>query len=174
MSLFKTLQNSPATISIFHNNKISLSNELYHVLDKAYYKLNEDKNHFQVDLMSNKMPTYDQFLLVTNSCLKDKASKMVLRNCYPFMYGKKSDETKNKITIESPIRPDNVGSNGINIFSEGEYAMICESFNRFIETKEPDVNPSDIFQAPLIVDWDQCLIAADNEGLSNILKKYKD
>lgn len=173
MSLFKSLQNSPATISIFHNNKVSLSNELYRVLDKAYYKLNEDTNNFQVDLMANKMPTYDQFLLITNSCLKDKASKQLLQNCYPFMYGKKSGEINNRITVESPIRPDNSGSNGLNVFSEGEYAMIYEAFNKLVEEKEPDVNPSDIFQAPLIVDWDQCLIAADKEGLSSILSKYK-
>jgi hypothetical protein len=172
MSLFRSLQNSPATISIFHNNKVSLSNELYLVLDKAYYKLNDDKNYFQVDLMANKMPTYDQFLLITNSCLKDRASKLALRNCYPFMYGKKSGEINNKITVESPIRPNNGDPNGLNVFSEGEYAMIYESFNKLIETKEPDVNPSDIFQAPLIVDWDQCLIAADKEGLSSILSKY--
>lgn len=172
MSLFRTLQHSPATITIFHNNKLAPSNELYHALDKAYYKLNEDKNQFQVDLMSFKMPTYDQFLLITNSCLKDKASKKTLQNCYPFMYGKKSNETRNRITVESPTRPDNFDPNGINIFSEGEYTMVYESFNKLIEVKKPDVNPSDIFQAPLIMDWDQCLIAADNEGLSNILKKY--
>lgn len=90
------------------------------------------------------------------------------------MNGKQPSETKNRITVESPIRTDNFDSNGINIFSEGEYAMIYDSFNNLVESKEPDVNPSEIFQAPLIIDWDQCLIAADREGLTNILQKYSN
>lgn len=174
MSFFRTLQHSPATISIFHNNKVPLSNELYQSLHKSYFKLNDDKSQFEVDLMANKMPTYDQFLLITSSCLKDKASKRTLKRCYPFMNGKQPSETKNRITVESPIRTDNFDSNGINIFSEGEYAMIYDSFNNLVESKEPDVNPSEIFQAPLIIDWDQCLIAADREGLTNILQKYSN
>lgn len=174
MSFFRTLQNSPATISIFHNSKLPLSGELYHVLDKAYYKLNDDKTKFQVDLMSNKMPTYDQFVLIVNSCLKDQSSKKALKNCYPFMYGKKSGEETNRTTVKPPIRTVDGNSGGVNVFSEGEYGMIYDTFNKLKESKDPEVDASDIFQAPLVVDWDQCLIAGDEDGLSAILKKYSD
>lgn len=180
MSLFRSLQYSPATISIFHNAKIPASAGLYKILDKSYFKLNDDKNQFQVDLMSNQMPTYDQFNTIYNNCTHDQSSKIILKNCFPFMTDKRTRDKTNSVTVTSPVGllAESQGANGngtgsLKSFTEGEYNLIYEAFNSLINDPNPDVNPADLFMAPLVIDWDQNLIANDEQTLSQILDKYK-
>ncbi|CAH2355009.1 hypothetical protein CLIB1423_20S01992 [[Candida] railenensis] len=173
MSLFKTLQNAPATISIFHNKKIPNSTLLYSILDKASAKINADKEKFQVDVMINKMPTYDQFSFIINSCLKDDKSKSFLKNAFPLVSPKQSSGgEKSRITQIPPIQLQ--GKNW-KTFSEGEYAIVYEAFQSLVDDLEahPEHDPSEIFKAPLLVDWDQSLIAGDESSLEEILAKYK-
>ena len=60
---------------------------------------------------------------------------------------------------------------GIKMFSEKEYAMIYDAYNKAVEEK--DIPEEDIFRRPLVVDWDQSLIAGDETTLAAILDKYK-
>lgn len=177
MSLFRTLQHSPATISIFHNAKVPASASLYKILDKSYWKLNEEKSQFQVDLMANQMPTYDQFNLIYHQCLHNQTHKDILRDCFPFMRDQRLSTNKNSsITVTSPIgllANAKGGSGNLKVFLEGEYSMIYEAFNSLVNDPTPDVNPANLFLAPLVVDWDQNLIANNEESLSVILNKYK-
>lgn len=175
MSLFRTLQNSPATISIFHNTKIPLSSALYQVLEKADNKINSGKRvHFQVDVMANKMPTFSQYQSLASSFIPDLPSRHILNSCYPFLYDQKIAGDKASVTMK--------GVEPTKIFNEGEYQLIYEVFNNSIESKDhPHATiqgleieePEQIFSAPLIVDWDQNLIAGDEESLAEILKKYQ-
>ena len=177
MSLFRTLQNSPATITIFHNPKLRTLATLYHHLEQAYHHYGESKDLFLVDLMTNKMPTYDQFLTIAQACLKDDTSKTVLRNCFPFMYDLKSihHEEPRGVTKKLRVGPDWEKMEerlvGIKMFSEKEYAMIYDAYNKAVEEK--DIPEEDIFRSPLVVDWDQSLIAGDETTLAAILDKYK-
>lgn len=172
MSLFKTLQNSPATISIFHNKKIPSLTLLYSILDKSAAKINADRQKLNVDVMVNKMPTYDQFSFIVNSCLKDDKSKGFLKNAFPLVSPKQSSGEKLRITQIPPIQLQ--GKNW-KTFSEGEYAIVYEAFQSLVDDLDahPEHDPSEIFRAPLLVDWDQCLVAGDESSLEEILAKYK-
>ncbi|KAM9916678.1 hypothetical protein OXX80_013533, partial [Metschnikowia pulcherrima] len=79
MSFFRSLQNTPATISIFHNAHVPTSARVYASLERAYYKLNDDKNLFQIDLMAKAMPTYDQFKMIHSQCVHSEESKNALK-----------------------------------------------------------------------------------------------
>ncbi|KAK6202343.1 uncharacterized protein RJT21DRAFT_112307 [Scheffersomyces amazonensis] len=178
MSLFRTLQQSPATISIFHSTKIPLSVSLYHLLDRAFIKLPaKATNQFQIDLMKDKIPTFSQYQYLASNCLHDAKSKQALSNCYPFLKDRVSiaPEATQRVTFRGLESVSPTFKN--RIFNEGEYSLIEETFNKLQEIKEDDItdiSPSDLFRAPLIIDWDQNLIAADEEGLLNILKKYEN
>lgn len=172
MSLFRTLQNSPGTISIFHNKKLPSLVLLYSILDKAGERINNDTTKFQVDVMTNKMPTFDQFQFLINNCAKDEAAKGFIRNAYPLVNPKKSTKEKNSTTIEPPkaLRRENWKT-----FTEGEYAIVYDAFNQLVEDIDanPEHDPSEIFKAPLVVDWDQCIVAGDEHSLEEILDKYR-
>lgn len=168
MSLFRTLQISPATITIFHNAKVPASAALYKLLDRSYFELNNDKNQFHVDLMANQMPTHDQFTTIFNQCLHTQSDKQLLTACFPFLNPRTQSKKSTKVTVKSPL-----GAHGnIKLFSEGEYAMVYEAFNSLAGQENPEVSPSELFLAPLVVDWDQNLIANDELSLSQILQKY--
>ncbi|KAK6461499.1 hypothetical protein DFJ63DRAFT_319763 [Scheffersomyces coipomensis] len=175
MSMFRTLQNSPATITLFHNTKIPLSTALYQILDKAYIKLpSKSPNQFIIDLAKDRIPTYDQYKHIVSNCLVDSKSKKFITNCYPFL----NDRTTTGVSASEIVTFKGVAAkNSVShkLFNEGEYALIEETFNKLHEIKEDDlaaVQPADIFKAPLIIDWDQNLIAADEESLQKILSKY--
>ena len=53
--------------------------------------------------------------------------------------------------------------------------MIYETFNKLEESKSPSINTksADVFSAPLVVDWENELIAGDEDTLNAILDKYK-
>lgn len=176
MSLFRTLQNSPATISIFHNGRVPLSSTLYNVLEKADAQLNQGKKQFfQIDLMANKMPTYSQYQSFLSNFISDSKSSTILNNCYPFLHDQRAPVETNKSVTFKGVEPT-------KIFSEGEYQLIFETFNRSIEQQDhPDSKvhgqeleqPDHIFKAPLVVDWDQNLIAGDEPSLLKLLQKYR-
>jgi hypothetical protein len=174
MSLFKTLQNSPATITLFHNKKVPQLVLLYSILEKLSRKLNADRTKFQIDLMENKMPTFDQFKFLINSCISDDASTETVKRCYPLVTPRKtsSEKEKKSVTIAPPLALQN---RNFKTFREGEYAMIYDAFNQLVEDAHahPEHDPSEIFRAPLVVDWDQCLVAGDEATLEQILAKYE-
>ncbi|KAK7678805.1 hypothetical protein QCA50_018241 [Cerrena zonata] len=87
-----------------------------------------------------------------------------------------STNKNSSITVTSPIgllANAKGGSGNLKVFLEGEYSMIYEAFNSLVNDPTPDVNPANLFLAPLVVDWDQNLIANNEESLSVILNKYK-
>lgn len=174
MSLFRTLQSSASTVTIFHSSKVPLLQKLFGILTQANYKLNDDKQRFIVDLMEDTIPTYDQYATIAHSCLKDTYSKHALNGCFPFVSGKTDGPTgKDRTTITAPAQLGRLLSNGMKMFNEGEYAMIYEAFSSVADLKQSEFDTTQIFLPPLVVDWDQNLIANDESGLSKILDKYR-
>ncbi|RCK65353.1 hypothetical protein Cantr_01014 [Candida viswanathii] len=172
MSLFRSLQNSPSTISIFHNQTIPLSNKLYDILQKAYETQPEKPKHeFQIDVMKDKMPTYDEYKLITSKYLKSAAAKTVLHDRFPFLHDKEVELYNSK---GNPVTIKGAEWNN-KIFSPSEYAMIYETFNKLEESTSPSLSTkaTEVFSAPLVIDWDNELIAGDEETLDAILAKYK-
>lgn len=167
MSLFRTLQSSPATISIFHNPNIPALARLYKLLQNANYQINDSDSHFTVDVAKNQMPTYDQFRLLSRQFTHNAQQKQTLRECYPFLSDKRSATGSSCVTITKPI------NSNLNIFSEAEYLIVHEAFIHAVEANDPDLNPEDIFTAPLVVDWDQNLLATSEDDLEAILSKYR-
>lgn len=170
MSLFRLLQNSPATISIFHNARAPASAQVYASLEKAYFKLNEDKNKFQLDLMAKAMPTYSQFRDIYLHCIHKELCKEALQTAFPLLSDRRTKSKDASVTYKALGVDTN---RGLKVFSENEYEKIHEAFNVAVNEDEPEIDPSQLFRAPLVVDWDQNLIAADEEGLRAILAKYE-
>lgn len=170
--MFRTLQNSGGVITIFHHPKVSKLVDLLKTLTQADRKFNNDKQQFLLDKMEKTMPTYDQYATITHNCLKDTYSKNVLKNCFPFVSG--TNETalgKDRVTVQSPINLGTLTSHGLKMFSESEYLMVYEAFAHAIESQE--FLSTQVFLPPLVVDWDQNLIANDEHGVAAILQKYK-
>ncbi|KAL6450391.1 hypothetical protein SBY92_004597 [Candida maltosa Xu316] len=169
MSLFRTLQNSPSTITIFHNSKLPLSNKLYDILETAYDTQSErPKYEFSLDLMKDKMPTYDQYQLIVSRYLKSTQAKDILHTKFPFLHDREVEFYNNKGNL---VTVKGIDWNN-KIFSEAEYQMIYDTFNKLQESKNQE-KAAHLFEAPLVVDWDQELIAGDEGTLSEILAKYK-
>ncbi|GEQ68269.1 hypothetical protein JCM33374_g1936 [Metschnikowia sp. JCM 33374] len=170
MSFFRSLQNTPATVSIFHNARVPTSAHVYANLERAYYKLNDDKNQFQIDLVAKEMPTYSQFKMIYSQCVHSEQSKNALKAAFPLLNDKLTMSKDARITFKA------LGMNnerGLRVFSENEYEKIHEAYTELVNQKEPDFDPSLVFRAPLLVDWDQNLIACNEEGLDLILQKYR-
>ena len=170
MSFFRSLQNTPATISIFHNAHVPTLARVYASLERAYYKLNDDKNLFQIDLMAKAMPTYDQFKMIHSQCVHSEESKNALKTVFPLLNDKLTKSDDACVTFKA------LGVNnerGFRVFSQNEYEKIHEAYTELVNQKEPEIDPSLVFRAPLLVDWDQNLIASDEEGLDHILQKYR-
>ncbi|PSK37701.1 hypothetical protein C7M61_003409 [Candidozyma pseudohaemuli] len=171
MSLFRSLQNTPATISIFHNARVPSLASLFAHLERAYYQLNDDKNLFQLDMNAKKMPTYDQFKTIYSNCVRGDRCQTVLKECFPLLNDKFTQSEHSSVTVKSlGIRNDR----GFKIFSQNEYTHIHEAFEKLIDEQNPEIDPNELFQAPLLIDWDQNIIANDMDGLKLILKKYKE
>lgn len=171
MSLFRTLQSSPATITIFHNARLPVSARVYASLEKAYFRLNEDKNQFMIDLAAKQIPTYDQFKMIYSNCVHTEECKLVLKQVYPLLSDKLLVENKKAVTIKSSLGVDT--NRGFKVFSPNEYQSIHEAYTELINSKEPEIDPAQLFNAPLVIDWDQNMIACDEEGLHAILAKYE-
>lgn len=175
MSLFKTLQSSASTVTIFHSSKVPLLKKIYGVLTQANFKLNDDKQRFIIDLMEDTIPTYDQYSTIAHNCLKDTYSKHALKNCFPFVSGTSDSQAgKDRTTITAPAQLGRLLDNGMKLFNEGEYYMIYEAFNSVATSNSSEFDTSQIFLPPLVVDWDQNLIANDEAGVNGILKKYRE
>lgn len=155
--MFKSLQSSPATISIFHSPKVPLSTNLYHLLQKKLDQVDASKksDQFIIDVMENKMPTFDQYKLL----IMMNSSKV--KSCYPLL----SDRVD--LSLKTVIKGTP------NLFNMGEYTLIYETFNELEAHPDKTINPLDIFKPPLIVDWDQQKVAINEEDLHELLEIYK-
>lgn len=171
MSLFRSLQNSPATISIFHYAKLPTSARVYANLEKAYFRYNDNKNQFQIDLNAKQMPTYDQFKDMYAHATDGAVAKRVIQTCFPMLNDKTSSTLPANVTTFKSLGVQT--DRGFKIFSQNEYEAIHEAFLKLVNESDPDIDPTALFRAPLVVDWDQNLIACDEEGLDDILAKYK-
>lgn len=169
MSLFRTLQNAPPTISIFHNARVPALAKMFAQLEKAYYRSNDGKELFQLDVAVKQMPTYDQFKLIYE-CIHSDAYKQTLKKVYPLLNDRVLVQDRKRVLFKSSgMHTDR----GFKVFSHKEYESIREAFSELVNSSNPETDPSQLFRAPLIVDWDQNLIACDEDGLAAILMKYE-
>lgn len=154
--MFKVFS-SPATVTIFHNSKIPLSESLKHILFEKLDKVNATKSsQFAIDLMENKMPTFDQYKsLITMNSTKVKLT-------YPLL-SDRLDLPEKTIFKGTP-----------NLFNQGEYSIIYDAFNEAVADPTKPIDPSHIFKAPLVVDWDQSKVAISESDLYDLLSAYKD
>lgn len=162
--MFRTLQNQPSVILIFHNQKLKASQALYQVVEKLTSKAPlADKVY--LDLVTNKMPTYDQFsTIVSNVPTDDSYGQRVLRQAFPLLSDKHSEKGTTHTTIKGAPQ----------MFNEGEYNIIRDTFDKIENGAASEVSdPEELFTAPLVVDWDRATIANDEEGLKKMLSLYE-
>lgn len=155
MSMFRTLQNNPGTISLF-NSKSTLSELLLKQLNnnsvKSYKGTNKSpsppslwskiKNGFDETPEDGTMylidpiytnPTFDQFKLI-KSYTKDPNNLKIFNNSFPLFKDKSLDQ---------------------------------DEFNKLIKDTH-------WFVDPLVVDWEKGNLANDKESLATLLKKYDE
>ena len=116
------------------------------------------------------MPTYDQFKAIYSQCVHSEESKNALKSAFPLLSDKLTQSKDARVTFKA-LGMDN--ERGFRVFSQNEYERIHETYTELVNLKEPEFEPSLVFKAPLLVDWDQNLIACDEEGLDMILAKYR-
>lgn len=161
--MFRTLQNQQATISIFHSQKLAASGALYLYLQRATEQL-PIGDHVYLDLNTNKMPTWDQFQTIVSGVPADDVyQQQVLRDAFPLLRAKKIQGNSELVTITGAPQ----------MFNEGEYKLIYDAFNKLQSQQDQKVaNAEDLFQAPLVVDWDKATIANDEPGVAKLLEVY--
>lgn len=168
MSFFKTLQHLPATITIFHNARIPTLARVYARLERAHEQL-IGKEPFVIDLMARQMPTYDQFKYIRNKCGVSTDGHKALALCYPLMSDQYQLHNDRRSTMKSVGEPT---EHGYSLLSAADYENLHKAFLSQVSEKEPEIDPSLLFKAPLVVDWDQNLLAVDEEGLDRMLERY--
>lgn len=162
--MFRTLQNQPSVILIFHNQKLKASQALYLVLERLTNQAPlVDKVY--LDLNTNKMPTYDQFSTIASNVPTDDAyGQRVLRQAFPLLGDKLVSNGTSTTTRKGAPQ----------MFNEGEYNIIRDTFDKIENGAASEVSdPTELFNAPLVVDWDRATIANDEEGVKKMLSLYE-
>ncbi|CAN3502492.1 putative redox protein Fmp46p, mitochondrial [Diutina catenulata] len=144
--MFRTVQNGASALTLFHNSRSKVSEQLYHALKGATSSKLADR--ISLDVAANQMPTYNQFqTIVSNVPADDSYQQGVLRAAFPWL--------KRSSVLED------------------EYEVFHEAFSKAQANPELPDQGSEVFQAPLVVDWDKAQIANDPEGLKKILEAYE-
>ncbi|ODQ77663.1 hypothetical protein BABINDRAFT_163378 [Babjeviella inositovora NRRL Y-12698] len=165
MSMFRTMQGAPGVITLFTRPQSRVSDHLFKQLQ--YYskpfqskknptllakifgerapKNGSEEDRYTIDLQ-NTCPTYDQFLTMTSFLSTHKSNFTSFRHAFP------------------PIGKEMKYVGDLKVPERLEYeAMMSKGVNGEEES----------FVTPLVVDWNQALIASDDEGIERIIQYYK-
>lgn len=156
--MFKSLQNLPGSITIFHSSTNSASNTLLFLLKKHsiapvtpkaqsfLQRLTNSKSTqseapslYQIDV-STLPPTKEQYVFIRDSVTQNALNKASILKLFPKL-----------------INPEpGFGS----MPSSSEYKLKLE-------------NDSSNFVPPLVVDWDHSLLATDEQGVQQIIDEFQ-
>ncbi|CDK25909.1 unnamed protein product [Kuraishia capsulata CBS 1993] len=170
MSMFKSLQSMPGVITLFHSPNVKASSDVLKVLQKATTSLesspksqgflskifggNSSKgvkpaSRYQLDVAST-FPTPDQFLFIKGTISTHPDCKAAFKSAFP-KWGETLERARDveNLPTQSAVEKQTAG----------------KTLDELVALK--------LFNPPLVVDWDNQLIASDVEGLTKVLEHYK-
>ncbi len=183
MSMFKTIQSNPGVITIFHNVHSQLSKSLltklqqsakpYHqqvsskhqsILSKVLHGNSDSESKsplekYTIEQINSGFPTYDQLKLIKSFVNSHPSSKTTFIDVFPKFIDPKVLESLNG------ANKYNFNISDLKIPDEME---IIELLNTDYERLLKD----GWFKPPLVIDWDNSLIANNEFTLDRILKHY--
>ncbi|CAH2447581.1 Hypothetical protein PP7435_CHR2-0075 [Komagataella phaffii CBS 7435] len=169
MSMFKSLQQLPGIITIFHNPQSALSQSLLKTLNEKAIKLgpaqpkslvdraskqwntitkgpqNDHLERYKVDI-SEGAPTPDQFAFIKTALSIHPMCKQAFKSAFP-----KWGSAINHVS-------------DINRLPDYKSVFGKKSVTQLID--------EGLFVPPLLVDWDNSLIAADESSLQKMLQNH--
>jgi len=184
MSMFKTIQNYPGIITIYHNAQSSLSKTLLSKLqqsNKPYHQQKTTKDQsiwdriingnadaenkspqekYTIEEIKSGFPTYDQLKLIKSFVNTHPSSKDTFIEVFPRFINERA--AMDAVAARS-IKKINISD--IKIPEEDETLILIQQGNDYLLQ-------NNWFRPPLIVDWDNSLIANNESTLDRILKHY--
>ncbi|CCH46860.1 hypothetical protein BN7_6462 [Wickerhamomyces ciferrii] len=183
MSMFKTLQNNPGVITFFNNSQSPISKSLLSKLQKSVkpYHVKKDPDgkqgifdkflnghadsesktpraKYNIELVEAGFPTYDQLKIIRSFVKTHPSSKATFTQVFPKFIRESSPSS---------------GGNGGNKFNANDIEIPDEQDTIELINKDFDeLLQNDWFKPPLIIDWDNQLIANNESSLDRILKHY--
>lgn len=123
-------------------------------------------NRFVVDLQDSKIPTYHQYCLIHDSLAMHPENALAFEKVFPIIVDQKTHTLCKKTAMITKKQQKFVGD--LELFSELEYKMIEDAFNKQGQRSLLE----GVFNAPLIVDWENSLLATTDQGLHRIMTNY--
>ncbi|ODV87315.1 hypothetical protein CANARDRAFT_21279 [[Candida] arabinofermentans NRRL YB-2248] len=152
MSMFKSLQGMPGVITIFHSGKSQLSSMMLHKLEvNASDKLRK--------ATSKDSSSWSSFF-------SGKSDSDDLKYNYQIDIARKIPTPEQFQFIKSTLSMN--PSYHVLDLQDLESGRLVELQSKTLE----ELSSEGVFQPPLVVDWDNKLIAADMKSLDKILKNY--
>lgn len=159
-------------ISFFHNPKLATSGNLLGKLQRfselpATTKLAGvagvagGNKKFLVDVEDSKLPSYSQYLEIYDFLSMHPENALSFEKAFPMMFDSKSHTLCKRTATSFNKRKIVLGD--LEMFNAEEYEIIERAFYN-------QDNAS--FNAPLVVDWENSLIATDDKGLDRIMANY--
>lgn len=178
--MFKTIQNNPGVITIFHNTKSKLSQSLlsklqqsakpYHkepessktqsIFSRIIYGNSDDASKtpqlkYNIEEVDSGFPTYDQLKIIKSFVKIHPASKSTFLQAFPKFVDPNVAHKGFSVNISDLQIPD-----------ESEtIELINTNYDKLIE--------DGIFKPPLVIDWDNQLLANNEITLERILRHYR-
>lgn len=186
MSMFKTLQNNPGVITIFHNAQSQLSKTLLTNLQRSAkpFHQQESSQHqslfnkilhgksdsesktprekYLIEEVDSGFPTYDQLKMIKSFVKTHPSSKSTFIDVFPKFIDEKALNSQNtggkdkyNINISDIKIPDELDT--IELINTDYRKLLQDGW----------------FKPPLVIDWDNNLIANNEFTLDRILKHYR-
>lgn len=178
--MLKTIQNNPGVITIFHNSKSQLSQSLlstlkksakpYHkelessknqsIFSKLFYGKSDDESKspqvkYNIEQIDSGFPTYDQLKIIKSFVKIHPGSKSTFLQAFPKF-----------------IEPNAINKGFAANISDLKIPDESETIE-LLNTDYGKLLKDGIFKPPLVIDWDNQLLANNEITLERILRHYR-
>lgn len=122
----------------------------------------QELGKFSVELKESKIPNYEEYTQVHDFLHMHPENALSFEQVFPVMFDSEIHTLCKKTATKTNKQQKFLGD--LETFSREEYEMIHNAFKQ-----QPHSN---IFRAPLVVDWENSLIAVGEKGLDRIMANY--
>lgn len=177
INIFRTFKSTPLSkVTIFHNPSSATSNHLLSKLNKfsqlpctsnrylgpTARATTRELGKFSVDLHEDKMPTYEEYLEIHDLLSVHPDNAIAFEKIFPLMYDHQSSTICKKSAFTTKKKQKYLGD--LQVFNQQDYKTVEAAF----AAEKLDL----MFNAPLIIDWENSLLAVDDAGLDRIMANY--
>lgn len=178
LGFLRTFKSRPlAQVTVFHNHNSLKSHQMLSKLNRlaelpcTYDRYtgteplpsSNEVGKFAVHLKENCLPSYQEYLAMHDFLDIHPENGLAFEKIYPIFF---QNETLCKKSASLTNKKQKYLAD-LLVFTAEEYENITKEFKRELKSDSPSV-----FNAPLIVDWENSLIAVDEKGLDRIMANY--